>query len=82
MIIELSACPHCGGVAFLSAYSTSAHKLAAYVSCEECGAHGATYDSIEQAVEAWNARVYSTSEIDSILDMYGPGKGDSDGAAC
>ena len=70
MNINLDACPFCGGEAVLNAYSDSEGKLNAYVVCRSCGAQVAFFDEIDAAVNAWNSRVFSRKDIETIQNAY------------
>ena len=48
---ELKPCPFCGGVA--EELGSCVH----WISCADCRAESYTYDTLEEAIEAWNRRV-------------------------
>lgn len=49
--MELKPCPFCDGRAI---GNISAHRP--YIYCECCDVHGPSYDTIEDAIAAWNCR--------------------------
>jgi hypothetical protein len=63
-MIEIKACPFCGGMAELR-YSEHSVKVGYYVTCvnPECNVEVYTFkfQTIEEAADAWNKRI--TNEI-------------------
>lgn len=50
---ELKPCPFCGGENIVL---TSHHEVIVFVQCEDCYATFPHFDSLEEAVSAWNRR--------------------------
>ena len=48
---ELKKCPFCGGEAEIAGYKIF------WVICKECTAETKSFDTREEAIEAWNRRV-------------------------
>lgn len=62
---ELKPCPFCGGKANYYCeeldwadwgYISATKYYNTYVECEECGAGTASFDTEQQAIDAWNRR--------------------------
>lgn len=56
-VTELLRCPFCDGRAI---GNLSADKP--YIYCEKCDVHAPGYDTIEEAIAAWNRRVMPSAE--------------------
>lgn len=70
-MLEISACPHCGGAADIHQnYSAKSKSYFVFVHCRVCGAQGKIYgsktdatteewanDACIDAIKAWNMRV-------------------------
>ena len=51
-IIQLERCPFCGGEGYAATYERRQH----YIICKQCMAETAGYDTVFEAVAAWNQR--------------------------
>ena len=51
---ELKPCPFCGGEASIAKGHDG--ELLPWVMCRECGAETYCFDSVAEAIEAWNRR--------------------------
>ena len=54
---KLKHCPFCGGTAGAIGDGAFDEDNYFWVKCWECGAETSTYESVEEAKEAWNRRV-------------------------
>ena len=66
MTINLDSCPFCGGEAQLSAFLLN-KELITSVYCTSCGAEIRACDSIDDAVNNWNSRVFTKTDV---MDMH------------
>ena len=72
MTINLEPCPFCGGEAQLSAFLLN-KKLIVSAYCTSCGAEIRTHESIDDAVNNWNSRVF-TKEVEESIHELGSGR--------
>lgn len=59
MPVKLTACPFCGGddmFTFQYPYKRKPGLRGCYVRCKTCGASSGNYETIEDAIAAWNKR--------------------------
>lgn len=52
-MVELKPCPFCGGEAHIR---QNGNRVFPWVVCSDCIASTRVYDSVEEAIEAWNRR--------------------------
>ena len=62
---KLKQCPFCGGIIIkrfkYPFFRPNQHLKGSYVTCCKCGASSGSYETIDEAIKAWNER-YTESE--------------------
>jgi len=52
----IKPCPFCGGKAYVGVYDYEAYGESVCVRCSGCHVETFEYDTVENAIEAWNSR--------------------------
>lgn len=67
---ELKRCYHCGGDAVtVESYNAKVKKYLPAVKCLECGCRTTTFNSFEEAIDAWNARKQVEKVVEKLEEL-------------
>lgn len=62
---SIDPCPFCGGTDAFTRESVSGKH---YAYCGQCGSTGSQQETIDDAIDAWNARVVDHSNVNLLIE--------------